>query len=1011
MVLDADSTVDEPNNVRLALSNNGETGDVELPDSSFEEDNIEQEDEDMAYYERTIQEIGKGDSYTCMICTVEMDYTCKMFACKKCYRVFDYDCIREWAFKSTEKTVDRIWKCPNCYHANKKVPVKNRATCWCGKVVNPDPNPLDPNSCGQTCNAPICPHGCSKICHLGPHPECMRMITITCQCGKHSKEIPCFQNKRQRGEQKFHCDEPCGLLLPCGIHKCQRKCHNGLCGSCKETLNADEATGVKIQCYCGQHQKDSIVCSDVKIPTRWSKDGKGKKWIGVYSCDDIRTVEYNCHKHSFAEKCIPSPTVSGTKPCPYSPKLLKTCPCGKTELAELTKPRKKCTDPIPHCENRCDKPLKCGKHTCPFTCHDGECMDPCIQIDKVKCACHQSTFLIPCGFEESPRCNIKCESLLSCRRHRCTERCCAGRPLAEQRRKNTVFRSKENINDETLVEAQHVCLKDCNLMLTCGKHRCQRKCHPGKCPPCLESDSNDLVCPCGKTIVPAPVRCGTKLPPCPYPCIKVVEGISECGHKPVPHTCHPVDQPCPPCTASVFKPCKCGKESKVRTVCFQTDVSCGQICGKPLTGCHHTCQKKCHLPGECQTKCTQICGLPRENCLHKCRKPCHGNDPCPDIPCINLVEIRCPCGRQKKEITCGATSTLESRKFAERLECDEQCEAYKRQQQLKEAFGMIDKAEGETGSVEEGVVQEHINRLKELIPRASNFEELQLPFNESVLSSYGRQSNWCSQIEDILADLVDNKDKKSLHFKPMRPPQRHFIHELAKSYNLYAESQDREPKRSVFIKKQATSCKPPARLSDIYPIYETYKQMEKERKMQEFLARTTAKLVNIKVEDDASKDHFKSEWNGFFVRKLTHGTNEDDLKNLFDKHLKSTLVKDVQYKIVKDTESGYNDAIIYPAEYAKISANAAKDMEALVTHFDYMVKESFIADSVELCDVSELLDESPALSVVDTTIGSPAAIEEDGDDVNEDGFKRLETPGLEDDARETKIDVLDNGED
>lgn len=70
--------------------------------SSYEEES----DDDMQYYERAIQEISSGDSYVCMICTVEMDYTCQMFACKRCYRVFDYGCIREWALKSTE---NRRW--------------------------------------------------------------------------------------------------------------------------------------------------------------------------------------------------------------------------------------------------------------------------------------------------------------------------------------------------------------------------------------------------------------------------------------------------------------------------------------------------------------------------------------------------------------------------------------------------------------------------------------------------------------------------------------------------------------------------------------------------------------------------------------------------------------------------------------------------------------------------------------------------------------------------------------
>lgn len=612
-------------------------------------------------------------------------------------------------------------------------------------------------------------------------------------------------------------------------------------------------------------------------------------------------------------------------------------------------------------------------------------MDPCIQIDKVKCACQRSAFLVPCRFTESPRCRIKCESLMSCRRHRCMERCCSGRPLAEQRRKNNIFHSRRNINDETLVEAEHVCLKDCNLMLSCGKHRCQRKCHPGKCPPCLESDSNDLVCPCGRTIAPAPVRCGTKLPPCPYPCIKVVEGISECDYKPVPHTCHSFDQPCPPCTAPVFKKCKCGKKSDVRTVCFQTDVSCGQICGKPLSGCHHRCQKKCHEPGKCQTKCNQICALPRENCIHKCRKPCHGREPCPDIPCLSLVTIKCSCGRQQKEITCGATLERVSRQFTETLPCDEQCEIYKRQQQLKEAFGIIDRNKG-------GDDQVHIEMLKNLLPKALNFEDLQLPFSESAIISYSRQEKWCSQIEDILNDFIDNKERKSLHFKPMRAPQRHFIHELAKSYKVYAESQDREPKRSVFIKKEKESDKPLVRLADVSPLYKTFKQMEKERKMKEFLERTTEKLINFKVDDiNTLKTEFKSKWNGFFVKKLTHDINEDDLKNLFEKHFKSTLIKNVKYKIIRDDNLGYNNAIIYPEAYPEISENMARDMEALVSYLDYIVKESFVADGVELCNVSQLLLESSPLDVVDTTISSPAAIEED--DMNDENIDSLE--GLE----------------
>ncbi|CCD25843.2 Fap1p NDAI_0G00670 [Naumovozyma dairenensis CBS 421] len=899
-------------------------------------------DEDMKYYERTIQEIAKGDSYVCMICTVEMDYTCQMYACKECYRVFDYDCIREWAVKSTEKTVDRIWKCPNCYHVNKKVPPKNRSTCWCGKVVNPEANPLNPNSCGQTCNAKICVHGCTNICHLGPHPECTRMLSITCRCGKHTKDIFCYQSKTFKGNSKFQCKDECGLPLSCGIHKCKRKCHSGLCGVCPERLEVNEENAWILKCYCGSETQKSMKCKDIKIPesAKYSSDAEGNKWIGVFACKEIRTVQYDCDKHSFIERCIAPPTLSMEKPCPYSPKLLKTCPCGKTPLQKLAKPRTLCTDPIPTCESHCNKPLKCGKHKCPFKCHTGACMDPCLQIETRKCSCEQQSFLVPCQFTGSPHCNIKCESLMSCRRHRCLERCCSGRPAAEKRKK-TLFRSQD-LMDETLVEAEHICLKECNLLLSCGIHRCQRKCHPGKCPPCLESDSNDLVCPCGKTIVEAPVRCGTKLPPCPFQCIKVVRNEYPCGHTPMPHTCHPLDEPCPPCTAPVFKPCKCGKVKEVRTLCFQNDVSCGKICGLPLKDCPHKCMKRCHIPGDCQTKCKQICGKRRINCDHTCSRPCHGNTECPDVPCTVSAKVTCECGRRETYVTCGAMSNIASAVTTTILECDEECEMLERHRQLKEAFGIKEIISSSTDL--------EFERLKDIVPTAIAFEELQLPFTEATLSIFSRQERWCQQIEEIINKFMDDKSRPSLHFKPMRPPQRHFIHELSKAYNLYCESQDPEPKRSVFIKKNTTSSKPSFSLSKVLPLYQTFKELEKERKLQEFEARTSKRLVNVEVPEGPT-DNYIAEANGFLIKDLSPGTTVEDLERIFGQYLKSTLIKNPQYLVLQDGKSG----VIYPEDYPTITANVERDFKSLVGHFDVLAKDTFISEGVELCKIDDVL--------------------------------------------------------
>ncbi|QLQ77978.1 hypothetical protein HG537_0A02250 [Torulaspora globosa] len=903
------------------------------------------EDDDMAYYERAVLEIARGDKYVCMICTVEMDYTCKMYACEGCYRVFDFDCIREWALKSTRKTAERIWKCPNCYRVNSKVPASGRPTCWCGKVVNPEPNPLNPNSCGQTCDAPICSHGCSKQCHLGPHPQCDRTSTIRCRCGKHRKEAFCYDLRSMKGKYRFQCREICGLPLACGIHTCQRLCHSGLCGPCPAKLYSKDEEH-RIRCYCGLESKDFIECKNVKIARELSKNKAGESWIGAFSCNRKRKLEYRCHKHSFVQECVPSPSISCTLPCPYSPELLKTCPCGRTPLKDLGNPRKSCTSPIPNCDSICGKKLACGKHACPYRCHDGPCMDPCTQVDVRRCACHQRLFSVSCQFQGEPRCNIKCESLMSCRRHRCTERCCSGRPEAERRRK--IAYSSRELLDESLVESQHICLKECNLTLSCGIHKCQMKCHPGKCPPCLESDSNDMMCPCGKTVVEAPVRCGTKLPPCRYPCIRVVEGVSSCGHKPMPHTCHPLTEPCPPCTAPVFKPCKCGKKTKVRTLCFQNDVSCGITCNKRLENCPHLCQKSCHLPGECQKSCKQICNRQRIHCQHKCPLPCHGNSECPDLPCNVVVPVTCECGFTESFLTCGANSEAVNGQATAVLPCSEECEIHKRHLQLKEAFGISDSSDPASRARTES--------CENLALTATTFEELELPYSEQALGTFARQQTWCTQIEETLIKFMNDAEKSSLHFKPMRPAQRLFVRNLAKSYNLYSESQDPEPKRSVFIKKldNGSSIIPKIRLADSLLIYQSFKQMENDKKAQRMESQTTTRLINF---PSVAETKLKSaENNAFMLTNLSADTAEDDLVRLFAEHLKPTLVKNPQFKVSKSKKTAY----IYPEDYADISTNVERDLEALVGHFDYICKESFIGDGVELCHIDATTLEDPA---------------------------------------------------
>lgn len=75
-------------------------------------------------------------------------------------------------------------------------------------------------------------------------------------------------------------------------------------------------------------------------------------------------------------------------------------------------------------------------------------------------------------------------------------------------------------------------------------------------------------------------------------------------------------------------------------------------------------------------------------------------------------------------------------------------------------------------------------------------------------------------------------------------------------------------------------------------------------------------------------------------------------KEIFEPHLKHTLVVNPQYLILDDGKT----ALVYPENYETASVNTERDMELLVGHFDFMAKEAFLADSISLCSTEEELE-------------------------------------------------------
>lgn len=510
---------------------------VDLTDDEDESDDSESDSNDRirAYEnldltESLIAEIEDGE-YMCLICAGELDARTEIWNCEYCYRVYHLGCATAWAEKSTKnnsalKEKIKGWACPSCMKVVQKIPREYK--CWCRKTTKPMYMGLTPHSCAQTCGQTLpCGHRCTSICHPGPHRECCSMgPSIKCFCGNTQRQLPCVMTKYDG----WSCGTVCNELLPCGQHKCKRKCHNGLCYDCDTKLPS--------KCYCGDTAKD-IDCARRRKRTtcRVLENGDVEQFTGVFACDKPSKGLYTCKKHEYEFPCGPR------KPedfeCPRTPRDSDTCPCGSSLVLDiLGHPRLSCAEEIPLCGKVCGRDLPCG-HKCLYDCHVGECLT-CPQISKMHCRCGQQIFSVPCSLKvhhETPFCRRRCTAKLRCRRHRCAEVCCKHERSARILEKSGEAR---NLAKEKWPEV-HLCDKVCNTLKNCKVHRCTEPCHSGDCPKCMESSNDDWSCPCGRTILRAPIRCGTIMPKCQSKCRRE----RTCGHPMSDHPCHPESDECP----------------------------------------------------------------------------------------------------------------------------------------------------------------------------------------------------------------------------------------------------------------------------------------------------------------------------------------------------------------------------------------------------------------------------------------------------------------------------------
>lgn len=855
-----------------------------------------------------IQEIQDG-TYTCLVCTCEIDQTSTVWSCDNCYRVYDLECIKDWAIRgSSTNKQNKNWRCPSCNIEHKKIP--NRFTCWCGRITNPNSNSLVPFSCGNSCNYKYgdCIHSCSSVCHPGKHPVCGAMGPLMkCKCGKCERQLPCLITPY---EDRWQCENECEIEV-CELgHKCSSKqCHLGFCGPCVEL--------VATRSYCGQHVLE-VPCHtrDPKICYK-----NGVEFVGGTACDDITIVHYDCGIHYEELTCQPLP--EKTKACKFSPEVVKQCYCGKTTVDNLK--RTKCTDPMPTCDSVCGKLLKCGCR-CLAQCHPGECV--CYNFVEAKCNCENTTFLVPCKFVQDgykPKCKLKCPVMLNCRRHYHREVCCPTQQVAlkreKERKKQIRNRVRANFDDDNMtIEPNHICTRTCNRLKLCGLHYCEAMCHNGPCGVCLESTNEDLVCACGKTVVPAPVRCGTVID-----CHEQCSRPKACGHPPEPHECHDELKPCPKCTKLVKKACNCGIKKDIPNVlCSQENVSCGKIC-TVKKDCGHPCLKVCAkgcVDGihDQVANCQSVCHALRKTCPHYCKLKCHalkkGN--CDSVTCKEQVTITCECGLRSKRVSCGS-SNLEVTKIGTFLECDDACVKAKRDAELKSAL------------VDDVISQPFEN-----------------PYNSDITLVYQRQTTWCLKIETLMRDFIsDYQDqvasgadgaeiKKSYNFPPMPRAQRSFIHNLCASYKLYSESQDKEPQRSVFFMITDRTSVPPLTIQAVITLEEDIKRKE---------------LAFKEIKEMELADAY---FNAIILQDVFFGVVREDIETHTTKILEGFKYEIKEPCLQWMKESTY---IFYSkVDYKEMDVEKENKLYMLMKTFKNVLRDNLIAFDCKLCMVDSSAD-------------------------------------------------------
>ncbi|KAG2352299.1 hypothetical protein BDR07DRAFT_884739 [Suillus spraguei] len=152
------------------------------------------------------------------------------------------------------------------------------------------------------------------------------------------------------------CDLPCGKMLNCGNHRCERKDHRGACAVCLQSIYEDSYMSVWSDGFGASNSMRYD--NDLQLSVR-----KASTSVWPFAVSLMHAMRV-----LLSLGADPSQPME-TSPCPPCPFLTsKQCACGKKMVDNV-----RCAQERVSCGTVCGKSLACGFHHCERPCHTDDC--------------------------------------------------------------------------------------------------------------------------------------------------------------------------------------------------------------------------------------------------------------------------------------------------------------------------------------------------------------------------------------------------------------------------------------------------------------------------------------------------------------------------------------------------------------------------------------------------------------------------------------------------------------